>query len=108
MSDPFMQQAMSGMVGGGMPPGGAGGMVGGDPMAAGPSDEDLLMLVLSLIASGDLSGPGVAQVAEFVGADASMGDPMAGADSMMGAGMPAGGSAGGPMGGAPGGAPPVY
>jgi hypothetical protein len=102
MMDPAMQQAMMGMVGGG--PGGgdpmAGGMVG-DPMAAaGPmSDQELLMLVLQLIASGQLSGPGVQVLAEATGGAGAqvdpMADPMAGGMDPMAGGDPMGGM--GPM-----------
>lgn len=95
MMDPTMQQAMAGMVQPAGPP------PGGDPMAAGApmSDQELLMLVLQLIASGQLSGPGVQVLAEVTGAGGGMdpmaGDPMA-ADSMaagmdpMAGGMPPG------------------
>ena len=82
MADPMMQQAMMAEMGGGAP--------GGAP--AGPSDQELLMLILQLISSGQLAGPGVQVLAEATGAGAPMG----------GAPMPAGGPAGGPpMGGAP-------
>jgi hypothetical protein len=97
MMDPTMQQAMAGMVG---PPPGGGGMPG-DPMAAGApmTDQDLLMLVLQLIASGQLSGPGVQVLAEATGGmDPMAGDPMAGdpmAADPMAMGMDP--MAGGPM-----------
>jgi hypothetical protein len=88
MADPMMQQAMMAEMGGGAP--------GGAP--AGPSDQELLMLILQLISSGQLAGPGVEVLAQATGAG---GAPM-------GAPMPAGGPAGGsPTGGAPM-APPMY
>jgi hypothetical protein len=77
MMDPAMQQAMAGM---------AGQAPAGD---AGPSDQDLLMLILELIASGQLSGPGVDVLSQAVGASAP------------------GGMAGGAPMGAPSGAPPA-
>lgn len=81
MADPMMQQAMMAEMGGGAP--------GGAP--AGPSDQELLMLILQLISSGQLAGPGVEVLAQATGASAPGGAP-----------MPAGGPAGGsPMGGAP-------
>lgn len=97
MMDPTMQAAMAGMV----PPGGGGAPGGGDPMAAsGPiSDQELLMLVLQLIAGGQLTGPGVQVLADATGGGAPSGDPMA-ADPMAG-GMAPGGP---PMGG---GQPPL-
>lgn len=76
MMDPMMQQAMQGMVD---PAAAAGGAM--------PSDQELLMLILQLIASGELSGPGVNQIAEFVGAA----PVQAGADPMAG-GAPSGGA----------------
>ncbi len=76
MMDPAMQQAMAGMA-------------GADQAQAGPSDQDLLMLILELIASGQLSGPGVDVLSQAVGASAP------------------GGMAGGAPMGAPSGAPPA-
>lgn len=86
MMDPTMQAAMAGMV----PPAGGGAPGGGDPMAAaGPiSDQELLMLVLQLIASGQLTGPGVQVLADATGG-APSGDPMAG--GMAPGGPPMGG-----------------
>jgi hypothetical protein len=95
MADPMMQQAMMAEMGGGAP-GGPGGP------GAGPSDQELLMLILQLISSGQLAGPGVEVLAQATGAGAPMGGAPGGAP------MPAGGPAGGsPMGGAPM-APPMY
>lgn len=83
-----MQQAMMGMVGGGPGVPGAAGMPA-DPMAqAGPmSDQELLMLVLQLIASGQLSGPGVQVLAEATGGPGAQPDPMAGGMDPMAGGM---------------------
>jgi hypothetical protein len=88
MMDPAMQQAMAGMA--------------GDPTqgGGGPSDQELLMLILQLIASGELSGPGVDQIAQMVGAP--MGAP--GGDPMAGAAAPGGAPGGAAMGG---GMPPM-
>lgn len=92
MADPMMQQAMMAEMGGGAPGGGQ----------AGPSDQELLMLILQLISSGQLAGPGVEVLAQATGAAGPGADPMAGGGAPMG-----GAPSGSPMGGAPM-APPMY